>query len=317
MSTGQYIQREPGSLKEYRRNNQEFDDDETPAIERHTESAETNFVNNTGHVKFETDPELEAQVAAEREQYEKQRAKAEAEDAKASRAKSIPMDGQLSAVSYASKIPPAPNNDQADIAAQQKYRAIMSTAQSLGGIAIFAWLANFTPIVTSESISILCKIIFYLLSIICAILIIVPVLKSADKTVPETMHWPFVMASLVPGFAVRYFLYDITASFFSGNQTIHSVLCVIFWTIGAAIHYMLLRSFEIKPPTHLAVTYALLMLFNSYLYLVIITISTRNIRVFTDYFNATGIILALICLAIDLIACLFVPSIHKLRHYRD
>lgn len=59
-----------GSLKMYN----DADDDETPAIERRIESHEVGAGTSSHHLNFDTDPELEAQVAAERKQHEKEAA---------------------------------------------------------------------------------------------------------------------------------------------------------------------------------------------------------------------------------------------------
>ena len=52
----------------------EVDDDETPAIERRVEAHPVGSSTSSHHLKFDTDPELEAQVAAEREAYEEESA---------------------------------------------------------------------------------------------------------------------------------------------------------------------------------------------------------------------------------------------------
>ena len=84
----------PEHITDSMRNSQKMyhdaDDDETPAIARRVELGQVGAATTAEHrIKFDTDPELEAQVAAEREQHEKEsaaRAKAEKLERKAAKA---------------------------------------------------------------------------------------------------------------------------------------------------------------------------------------------------------------------------------------
>ncbi len=287
------------------------EDDSTPSIERRLDtSTETLGETKSKRVTFETDPELEAQVAAEREKYEKEQAKKDAAK-KEARLETVmrPKPRQEARI-----LEEEPVDDKKDIEDQKQLNSSFYLAQTLGGIGAMAWFASLTPLASSDSTYNLLKIAFYALSFIALAVLIFSILRTRARTVPETMTWPFVMATLAPGYAMRLLFYEVTTSAFSGNTTVNTFLGITFWAIAACIHYFCLNYFRIKPPVHLAVTYFLMMILYLYMGIMVFAIENRNIELFGQLFTVNSVVRLIGFLAVDLAAGQLLPIVcSKLR----